>query len=201
MIIKGVLQYFFHTLHCFAELFWCRIYCKCWGFFPLKFTLFTTRKGIKEEHCKLYLWTWSHRRQLAGEAAGRVAAKHWCGLEEADSRTEGCVSFLRAPLWCGCRRHKTTPRSSCFLAVPTGAVNSASWAGALGEDRGACSPPLHSYRCSGAGSWAGSSHCAGTTGRWTRRVDREPQLASCAQETQNKTMRNRTFHSYSRVTE
>lgn len=129
-------------------------------------------------HCSVYLCMWSLWWELGAVAAAGPAARHWCGWEQACCLAGTCVSAHLAPHWCGCHHHTPIPRNNRPRAVPAGAASSAGQAGALDEDRGACSPPPRPCRCTGVGSWAESPHCADTPGHWTHRVNPEPQLSS-----------------------
>ena len=135
-------------------------------------------KCIAEIACDVYLWMWPLQWQLGAEAAAGPAVGHWCGWEGAGCLAGRCASARLAPHWCGCCHHTPIPRSSCPRAWSDGATSSASRAVALGEDRGACSPPLRPCMCTGAGSWAESPRRAGTPCCWTRKANPVPQLST-----------------------
>lgn len=123
------------------------------------------------QYFQLYLWMYLLRWQLGGDSVAGLAAKDWCGLGGA-----GSLLAHSAPRWCCCHHHTPILHSSHPRAAPAGALSIATEAGALGRDRGACSPPHHSCRCTGVGKRAGSPHHAGTLAHWMHRVRHELQL-------------------------
>lgn len=125
--------------------------------------------------CVVYLCI---RCQLGAVVGPGPYAGDWCGWAGGVCLGARCVSARLVPHWCGCRLHKPTPRSSCPRVGPAVAGRSASRAAAIGVGTGACIPPRGSYRCTGAGSWAGSALRVGTCAHWTRRANPEPQLST-----------------------
>lgn len=115
-------------------------------------------------------------RHLNPKGLGPWAAHCWPDRGAVEGLEEGGCGPLRSPRRCGCRHRRATPRSSGRPVWPAWAVSSASLVAAPAAGTGACSPPLRPYRCTGAGSWAGSPRRAGRPGHPAHMDDPWPRL-------------------------